>query len=74
VRLSTGLSLNISEHSNDLDLDLAREVAEKFRIGKEEREAIIYKVTKAVSHWKEIAGRIGISRGEMLSMESAFIN
>jgi serine/threonine-protein kinase HipA len=74
IPLSTGLSLNISEQSNDLDLDLAREVAEKFRVNKEKRETIINKVTKAVSHWKEVAGRIGISRNDMLSMESAFIH
>jgi serine/threonine-protein kinase HipA len=73
IPLSTGLSLNISEHSNELDLELAREVAEKFRLDKERREAIINRVTKAVNHWKEVAGRIGVSRGELLSMESAFI-
>lgn len=74
IPLSTGLSLNISEHSNDLDLDLAREVAEKFRVGKEKREAIINRVAKAVSRWKEVAGNIGISRGELLSIGSAFIS
>lgn len=73
IPLSTGLSLNISEHSNELDLDLAREVAEKFRVGKEKRENIINQVAKAVSHWKDVAGRIGISRSEIQVMESAFI-
>lgn len=72
IPMSTGLSLNISEKSNELDLELAREVAEKFRLNKGKREAIIGNVTKAVSHWKEIAGKIGISRSEILSMESAF--
>jgi serine/threonine-protein kinase HipA len=69
---STGLSLNISEQSNELDLDLAREVAEKFRIDKEKREAIITQVINAVDLWKDVAGRIGISRGEIIAMESAF--
>jgi serine/threonine-protein kinase HipA len=73
IPFSTGLHLNISEQSNALELDLAREVAEKFRIHKSKREAIISKVIKAVSHWREIATRIGISRSEILSMESAFI-
>ncbi len=72
IPLSTGLHLNISEQSNALDLDLAREVAEKFRVNKDRREAIILKVTRAVSHWREIAARIGISRSETQSMESAF--
>ena len=72
IPLSTGLHLNISEQSNALDLDLTREVAEKFRVKKDRRELIISKVTKAVSHWREIAARIGISRSEIQSMESAF--
>jgi serine/threonine-protein kinase HipA len=74
IPLSTGLSLNISEHSNELDLDLAREVAEKFRVNKDQREAIITKVIHAVSHWKEVAGRIGISSGEIHYMEGVFIS
>jgi serine/threonine-protein kinase HipA len=74
IPLSTGLSLNISEHSNELDLDLAREVAEKFRVNKVQREMIISKVIQAVSRWKEVAGRIGISSGEIRYMEGVFIN
>lgn len=70
---AVGLSLNISEQSNAPDLDLAREVAEKFRVSKEKREAIIEKVSKAVSHWYKVAARIGISRSEMQRMESVFI-
>jgi serine/threonine-protein kinase HipA len=72
IPFSTGLHLNISEQSNALDLELTREVAEKFRVNKNRRELIIIKVTKAVSHWRENAARIGISRGEIQSMESAF--
>ena len=72
VPLSTGLHLNISEQSNALDLDLAREVAEKFRVNKEKRETIIDEVTKAVSHWQEISAGIGISRAEIQSMAPAF--
>ena len=72
IPLSTGLNLNISEQSNILDLDLAREVSEKFRVREEKREAIIEKVTKAVSHWHEIAARIGIPRSEIQRMENAF--
>lgn len=74
IPLSTGLHLNISEQSNALDLDLAREVAEKFRMNKNSREDIITKVINAVGRWREIAARIGISRNEIRSMESAFIS
>jgi serine/threonine-protein kinase HipA len=69
---SSGLHLNISEHSNALDLDLACEVAEQFRVQEEKREQIIEQVTKAASHWHEVAGKFGIPRGEIKKMDSAF--
>jgi serine/threonine-protein kinase HipA len=71
---STGLHLNISERSNALDHDLAREVAEKFRINANKREEIIRKISKATALWKELAVKIGISRNEMQVMEAAFHN
>ena len=70
---STGLNLNISEHSNALDLELARQVAEKFRVNEMDREVIIKKVTKAVGHWQEIATKAGISRSEIQRLENTFI-
>jgi serine/threonine-protein kinase HipA len=70
---STGLSLNISEHSNALDLDLARAVAEKFRVNDKKRELIIDKITKAVGRWREVAMRLGISRSEMERIRNAFL-
>jgi serine/threonine-protein kinase HipA len=69
---STGLTLNISENSNALDVDLAREVAEQFRVGRERREKIIGLVSRTVGQWHHMAGRFGISRGEMETMEEAF--
>lgn len=74
IPLSTGLTLNISGHSNELDLDLAREVAEKFRLDKKKREAIIDKVSKAVHQWSAIAGKLGIHRNEIQRMENAFLS
>lgn len=70
---STGLSLNISEHSNAIDPDLARAVAEKFRVNEKKREAIIDKVIQAVNHWREVAAKLGISRSEMQRMGNAFL-
>jgi serine/threonine-protein kinase HipA len=70
---STGLTLNISEHSNALDVGLAREVAEQFRVGREKREKIIGQVSAAVGQWRHIAGRFGISREELENMEEAFL-
>jgi serine/threonine-protein kinase HipA len=72
VPFSTGLTLNISEHNNVLDVDLAREVAEQFRVDVKKREMIINEVSEAVSHWHQVATKFGISRGEMQKMEAAF--
>lgn len=69
---STGLTLNISEHSNTLDVRLAREVAEQFRVGRERREQLIDQISGAVGQWRHIAGRFGISRGDMENMKEAF--
>jgi serine/threonine-protein kinase HipA len=70
---STGLNINISEHNNALDLDLAREVAEKFRVNEVDRESTIKKVTNAVGQWRKIADKTGISKTEIQRMEGTFI-
>lgn len=69
---ATGLNLNISDQNNELDVDLTREVAERFRVQEGKREEIIEQVTEAVSHWEEVATGIGISRGEMERMRNCF--
>lgn len=55
-----------------LDVDLARDVAEQFRVDVKKRETIINEVSEAVSHWHQVATKYGISRGEMQKMEAAF--
>ena len=71
---SRGLSLNISEYSNAPDLELAHEVAEKFRVNDKKREAVINKVVKVVSRWQQVAAEIGISRSEVERMENVFLS
>jgi serine/threonine-protein kinase HipA len=69
---ATGLHLNITEYDNALELDLAREVASRFRVKPAEMEAIIVKVLQSVGRWSQAAKELGISRAEMMRMESAF--
>ncbi len=69
---ATGLHLNITEYENALELDLAREVASRFRILPAETEEIIAKVMQSVKQWSEAAKELGISRAEMMRMESVF--
>lgn len=68
----TGLSLNISEIDNSLNLELAMEVAGYFRIESDEARAIITQIKEAVSDWQSIATEFGISRNEQEAMSPAF--
>lgn len=68
----TGLSLNISDKDNSLDLELALEVAEYFRLGKKHATQIIEEVKKSVSKWRAAAVSLGISKSEQDRMAKAF--
>lgn len=68
----TGLKLNISENDNSLDLALAMEVHEYFRLTKQKAEEIINKVKKSVQSWKDIATKYGISKTEQELKSNAF--
>lgn len=72
VETGTGLKLNISDEDNSLDLDLAMEVSEFFRLSKERSTAIIEEVKTAVSKWKDVATKYGISRSEQELKAMAF--
>ena len=54
----TGLKLNISENDNSLDFDLAM--------------SILAEVKRAVSGWRKLATKYGISKFEQDVMEKAF--
>jgi serine/threonine-protein kinase HipA len=69
---SSGLSLNIDESDNALDLDLARSVAPYFRIKDADAKQIIGRVTDAVGQWAEVADSLGIRRSEQDDMADAF--
>ena len=68
----TGLTLNISETDNSLNLDLARSVAPMFRTGYNDVERMITEVVQAVSCWQKIAEKIGIPKKEIEMLEPAF--
>ena len=68
----TGLSLNISDTDNALDLDLAMEVLPYFRLDEKRGNEIVHKVTSAVSEWRILAKEMGIARTESELKERAF--
>ncbi len=69
----TGLSLNITENDNSLDLDLALEVAEYFRLNNKRAIEIIETTKKAVNNWSIYAKKLGIPKEEQEQMSTAFI-
>ncbi|MDR9753285.1 HipA domain-containing protein [Pseudomonas sp. SZMC_28357] len=72
VAHADGLKLNITDADNALDLELAREVAEYFRVSREDTEEIIERFQIAVSQWPTLAGALGLSRREQERMAPAF--
>lgn len=72
VETGTGLKLNISDEDNSLNLDLAIEVCEFFRLSNEHAIKIVNEVRSSVKNWKKIATKYGISRGEQELKSLAF--
>jgi serine/threonine-protein kinase HipA len=67
-----GLKLNVSEHDNALDLDLARSVAHYFRVSHNDANDIIEEFRGVVCQWPTIANEIGIPRREQDDIGAAF--
>lgn len=72
VNSGTGLSLNISETDNSLNLDLAMDVIKYFRVSEPRATKIIKTVKKSVSNWQNVAKKYGIARREQEIMSKAF--
>lgn len=72
VETGTGLKLNISEHDNALDLDLALEVSPYFRLKENRAKEIIEEVKMEVRNWRKIAIKYGISPTEQELKSRAF--
>jgi len=72
VETGTGLSLNISETDNALDLALVLQVAPHFRVPGPDAKAILGHVKTTVRGWEAMAAHIGIPRSEMQLRQRAF--
>lgn len=67
-----GLHLNISDDDNSLNYDVAMGVIDFFQLSQERAEEIKSKVLTSVSKWEVVATKVGLSRGELQVMKSAF--
>lgn len=72
VYYGTGLCLNIDEHSNALDFDLALEVAPYFGVNTAKSTQIISSIKENVSNWRHWAKHYHIPREEQEMMAPAF--
>jgi len=69
---ATGLSLNITEDDNALNLDLPMEVAVYFRLNDSDALKIISEVKTSIKDWRKLANKLNISRIEQEFMANSF--
>jgi serine/threonine-protein kinase HipA len=67
-----GLSLNISLDDNSLDLNLTLEVADYFRLTKEDALKIIEDIKKSVTNWRSVANKYQLPKSEQEFMTKVF--
>ena len=65
-------SFNIDMDNNDLDFELAKNVAGYFKLNSGQADEILIEVKSCVGNWLEIAKQIGIPRHEQELMSGAF--
>ncbi len=71
-KYGNGLSLNISETSNEQSLELALEVSVDFRLDQKKAEKVISKIRAEVSKWPNLAKQLKIPKVEQDRMKEAF--
>jgi serine/threonine-protein kinase HipA len=67
-----GLSLNISLDDNSLDLELAMEVADYFRVKKDEALLKIENIKSSVKNWRKVANKYQLPKSEQELMAKVF--
>ena len=72
VSASQGLTLNVSEADNAMDLELARSVAPYFRVPLKRADEIIARSRAVVKQWPTIANSLKIPAREQAQMAAAF--
>jgi serine/threonine-protein kinase HipA len=68
----TGLSLNISLDDNSLDLNLCLEVADYFRITKDNAPKKIADIKSSVKNWRNVANKYKLPKSEQELMAKVF--
>ena len=67
-----GLTLNISENSNDLDTALVLATAHLYQLKSVKAESILMEMKQVISNWRTFAKKHGISNSEIEQTKRAF--
>jgi serine/threonine-protein kinase HipA len=70
--MGSGLTLNISENSNEQDISLALETAKHYKLKKDEAIKILNDMQLEIAKWRTVAKKLGISNSEIEQMKRAF--
>ena len=70
--MGNGLTLNISENNNELDISLALETAHLYQLKSDGAESILKEIRHEISNWRAVAKKFGISTSEMEQTKRAF--
>ena len=67
-----GLTLNISENSNELDINLAIDTAHLYQLKKDSASILLTQMQNEIANWRNVAKSYGISNSEIEQMKRAF--
>lgn len=70
--MGSGLTLNISENSNEQDISLALETAKHYKLKKDEAIKILNDMQLEIAKWRTVAKKLGLSSGEIEQTKRAF--
>ena len=70
--MGSGLTLNISENSNEQDISLALETAKHYKLKKDEAIKILNDMQLEIAKWRTVAKKLGMGSSEIEQMKRAF--
>jgi serine/threonine-protein kinase HipA len=70
--MGNGLTLNISENSNELDITLSIETAQLYQLKSQNAGRILNEMRHEISNWRIVAKKFGISNSEIEQTKRAF--
>lgn len=70
--MGSGLTLNISENSNEQDISLALETAKHYKLKKDEAIKMLNDMQLEIAKWRTVAKKLGMGNSEIEQMKRAF--